>query len=162
MFRFNGHYRSRGRGALRRYSSVNQSNEINLDIVPNEQYQWAINFKEIPTFLAVLDNRNRARHPDTRPHQRHDYMLFISDDYGQIAVYSLPTNIEPSLIGTCELFPRNSSLTLEAFTVYEYAIVVYVRRFEQRSNEIEHSKLIKAGLPIMKSEQVCSFLIIYA
>jgi len=85
-------------------------------------------------------------------------MLFIADDYGQISVYSLPksmSNIKPSIIGTGELFPKNSRLLLESFTVYEFAIVVYVRRFEQRSNEIEHSKLIKAGLPIMKGEQVC-------
>jgi hypothetical protein len=37
----------------------------------------------------------------------------------------------------------------------KYTIAVYVRRFEQRSNEIEYSKLTKAGLPIMKGEQVC-------
>jgi hypothetical protein len=85
-------------------------------------------------------------------------MLFIADDYGQISVYSLPKSksyIKPSIIGTGELFSKNSRLLLESFTVYEFAIVVYVRRFEQRSNEIEHSKLIKAGLPIMKGEQVC-------
>jgi hypothetical protein len=135
-----------------------RSTENNLDILPNNQYQWSIDFKEIPHFLAVLDNRNRARHPDARPHHKHDYMLFIADDYGQIGVYSLPkstSNLKPSIIGTGELFSKNSRLLLESFTVYEYAIVVYVRRFEQRSNEIEHSKLLKAGLPIMKGEQVC-------
>lgn len=87
-------------------------------------------------------------------------MLFIADDYGQISVFSLPksmSNIKPTIIGTGELFSKNSRLLMESFTVYEYAIVAYVRRFEQRSNEIEHSKLIKAGLPIMKGEQVCFF-----
>jgi hypothetical protein len=85
-------------------------------------------------------------------------MLFIADDYGQLGVYSLPksqSNIQPTIIGTGELFSKNSRLLLESFTVYEFAIVVYVRRFEQRTNEIEHSKLLKAGLPIMKGEQVC-------
>jgi len=85
----------------------------------------------------------------------------MADDYGQISVYSLPKSksyIKPSIIGTGELFPKNSRLLLESFTVYEFAIVAYVRRFEQRSNEIEHSKLIKAGLPIMKGEQVCFYI----
>ncbi|UJR35745.1 hypothetical protein I4U23_028494 [Adineta vaga] len=146
--RYNGNHYSR--------TPLLQSNENNLDVVPNNQYQWSIDFKEIPYFLSVLDNRNRARHPDTRPHHKHDYMLFIADDYGQMGIYSLPkyrSNIQPSIIGTGELFPKNSRILLESFTVYEFAIVVYVRRFEQRSNEIEHSKLMKAGLPIMKGEQ---------
>ncbi|CAF0755923.1 unnamed protein product [Rotaria sp. Silwood1] len=154
--RYNGNYRGRGRVSARPRPPLLQSTEDNLDIVPNYKYQWSIDFKEIPCFLAVLDNRNRARHSDTRPHHRHDYMLFIADDYGQISVYSLPksmSKIKPSIIGTGELFPKNSRLLLESFTVYEFAIVVYVRRFEQKSNEIEHSKLIKAGLPIMKGEQ---------
>ncbi len=158
MFRFHASYPPRGRLLSRPRPPPIQSTENNLDIVPNNQYQWSIDFKEIPYFLAVLDNRNRARQPDTRPHHKHDYMLFIADDYGQINVYSLPksmSKIKPSIIGTGELFPKNSRLLMESFTVYEFAIVVYVRRFEQRSNEIEHSKLIKAGLPIMKGEQVC-------
>ena len=61
-------------------------------------------------------------------------MLFIWGDYGQIAVYSIPnfmTNIEPSIIDTCKLFPTNLCLSLESITVYEYDIVVRVRRFEQ-------------------------------
>ena len=85
-------------------------------------------------------------------------MLFIADDYGRISVYSLPksrSHIKPTVVGTGELFSKNSRLLMESFTVYEFAIVVYMRRFEQRSNEIEHSKLMKAGLPIMKGEQVC-------
>ncbi|CAF0784797.1 unnamed protein product [Rotaria sordida] len=154
--RYNGNYRARGRVSARPHLPLLQSTEDNLDIVPNNKYQWSIDFKEIPCFLAVLDNRSRARHPDTRSHHRHDYMLFIADGYGQISVYSLPksmSNIQPSIIGTGELFPKNSRLLLESFTVYEFAIVVYVRRFEQKTNEIEHSKLIKAGLPIMKGEQ---------
>ena len=87
-------------------------------------------------------------------------MLFISGDYGQIGVYSLPnfmTNIEPSIIDTCELFPKNLCLSLESFTVYEYEIVDRVSHFEQWSNEIEYSKLFNAGLSMMKSEQVCVF-----
>ena len=139
-------------------------NENNLDIVLNSQNQRSINLKEIPTFLGAFDNRNRAchYHPNmpSHSHDKHDYMLFISGDYGQIAVYSLPnfmTNIEPSIVDTCELFPTNLCLSLESFTVYEYNIVVQVRRFEQWSNEIEHSKLFKAGLPMMKSEQVYVF-----
>ncbi|CAF2928693.1 unnamed protein product [Rotaria sp. Silwood2] len=154
--RYNGSYRARGRVSARPHPPLLQLTENNFDIVPNNKYQWSIDFKEIPCFLAVLDNRNRARHPDTRFHHRHDYMLFIADDYGQISVYSLPksmSNIKPSILGTGELFPKNSRLLMESFTVYEFAIVVYVRRFEQKSNEIEHSKLIKAGLPIMKGEQ---------
>lgn len=113
--------------------------------------------KEIPCFLSVLDNRNRSSQPDTCSHHRHPYMLFVADDYGRIEVYNLPQTAKyakPSIIGTGELFSKNSHLLLESFAVCEYAIVVYVRRFEQRSNEIEHSKLIKAGLPIMKGEQV--------
>ena len=156
--RFNGYNSYRGRVGSRPRPPPIQSNENHFDIVPNNQYQWSIDFKEVPYFLAVLDNRNRARLPNTRPHHKHDYMLFIADDYGQIGVYSLPKSksyAKPSIIGTGELFPKNSRLLLESFTVYEFAIVVYVRRFEQRSNEIEHSKLIKAGLPIMKGEQVC-------
>lgn len=83
-------------------------------------------------------------------------MLFVADDYGRLNVYNLPnvrSPVQPSIIGTAELFPKNSRLLLESFAVYEFAIVVYIRRFEQRSNEIEHSKLLKAGLPIMKGEQ---------
>jgi hypothetical protein len=38
--------------------------------------------------------------------------------------------------------------------VCELAIIVYARRFEQRTNEIEHSKLIKQGFPIVLHEQV--------
>ncbi|CAF1358732.1 unnamed protein product [Adineta steineri] len=154
--RSNGTYYPRGRVSSRPRPILNQTTDNNIDTVPNNQYRWSIYFKEIPYFLAVLDNRNRARQLNTRPHHRHDYMLFIADDYGQIGVYSLPkstSNIKPIVIGTGELFPKNSRLLLESFTVYEFAIIVYVRRFEQRSNEIEHSKLLKAGLPIMKGEQ---------
>ena len=60
-------------------------------------------------------------------------MLFILGDYGQMPVYSLRdfvTNIEPSIIDTCEVFPTNSRLSLESFTVYEYDIIVWVRHFE--------------------------------
>lgn len=131
--------------------------DTDLDTVPNHQHRWFIDFKEIPYFLSVLDNRHRAKSVNTPAHYRHDYMLFISDDHGQLGVYSLPASKsqgKPTLIHTGELFSKNSSLLLEAFTVYEFAIVVYVRRYEQRSNEIEHMKLIKAGLPIMSGEQV--------
>ena len=41
------------------------------------------------------------------------------------------TNIEPSINDTYEFFPTNPCLSLESFTVYEYDIVVQVRRFEQ-------------------------------
>ncbi|CAF4960336.1 unnamed protein product, partial [Rotaria magnacalcarata] len=150
-------YRSRGRAYSRSHPAPFRSTEYDFNIVPNNQYRWSLDFKEIPYFLAVLDNRNRARLPDARSHHKHPCMLFIADDYGRIGVYSLPqptNNVQlPSIIGTGELFPKNSRLLMESFTVYEFAIVVYVRRFEQRSNEIEHSKLIKAGLPIMKGEQ---------
>jgi hypothetical protein len=37
----------------------------------------------------------------------------------------------------------------------KYTFAVYVRWFEQRSNETEYSKWIKAALPILKGEQVC-------
>jgi len=126
----------------------------NDDIVPNNQYHWSIDFKEIPFFLTVFDNRNRAH---TNSYSKHDYLLFITDDYGQMSVYNFPNpmaHTKPTRIGTSELFSKNSRLLMESFAVYEFAIVVYVRRFEQRTNEIEHSKLIKAGLPIMKGEQV--------
>lgn len=132
--------------------------DMKLDYVPNHQHRWSIDFKEIPYFLTVLDNRHRAFQPDTPLRQRHDHLLFVSDDHGQLGIYSLPESTsytQPSLVGTAELFSKNSSLLLESFAVCELAIVVYVRRFEQRTNEIEHSKLIKAGLPIMTGEQVC-------
>ncbi|CAF1074737.1 unnamed protein product [Adineta ricciae] len=154
--RSSGSRYSRGRGLSYSHTPLLQPNETNFDTIPNNRYQWSISFKDIPFFLYVLDNRNRARQADVRAHHKHDYMLFISDNYGRLGVYSLPkykTNLKPSIIGTGELFPKNSRLLLESFTVYEFAIVVYVRRFEQRSNEIEHSKLIKAGLPILKGEQ---------
>src|SRR4051794_21256406 len=80
IFRFNGNYPYRGRVSSRPRPPPIQSTENNLDIVPNNQYQWSIDFKEIPYFLAVLDNRNRACQPNTRPHHKHDYMLFIADD----------------------------------------------------------------------------------
>lgn len=131
-----------------------QSYKKRFDIVPNNQYHWSIDFKEIPFFLTVFDNRNRAH---TNSYSKHDYLLFITDDYGQMSVYNFPnpmTHTKPTRIGTSELFSKNSRLLMESFAVYEFAIVVYVRRFEQRTNEIEHSKLIKAGLPIMKGEQV--------
>ena len=132
--------------------------DMKFDFVPNHQHRWSIDFKEIPYFLTVFDNRHRAYQPDTPLRQRHDHLLFVSDDHGQLGIYSLPESTsytQPSLVGTAELFSKNSSLLLESFAVCELAIVVYVRRFEQRTNEIEHSKLIKAGLPIMTGEQVC-------
>ena len=127
------------------------------DVVPNHRFQWSIDFKEIPQFLAVLDNRSQASRPETLPHHRHEHMLFVADHFGQLSVHSLPKSMsgtQPSLIGTCVLFSKNSQLLMESFTVYRFAIIVYVRRFEQRANEIEHTRLIKARLPIMKGEQV--------
>ena len=115
-------------------------NENNLDIVLNSQYQRSINFKEIPAFLATLDNRNRACH--CHPIIRLLILMInmiICYLYRVIMVkllfiISLPnfiTNIEPSIIDTCELFATNLCLSLKSFTVYEYDIVVRVCRFEQ-------------------------------
>ena len=49
-------------------------------------------------------------------------------------IVSLPnfmTNTEPSINDTSEFFSTNPCLSLESFTVYEYDIVIQVRRFEQ-------------------------------
>ena len=144
---------SNGRSTTRVPPPVN----TDMDVVPNHRVQWSIDFKEIPKFLAVLDNRSQAYRPETLAHHRHEHMLFVADHFGQLSVYSLPKSMsraQPSLIGNGVLFSKNSQLLMDSFTVYRFAIIVYVRRFEQRANEIEHSRLIKAGLPIMKGEQV--------
>lgn len=133
-----------------------------IEVYPNNRHRWFVDFKEIPRFLCVFDNRHRSKSLENSPFYRHDHLLFVSDDRGLIGVFNIPKEksmLKPTLIRSGELFSKNSSLLLEAFAVYDFAIVVFVRRFEQRSNEIEHTKLIRAGLPIMSGEQVrCQFV----
>ena len=126
--------------------------------VSNNQYQWSIDFKDIPFFLSVLDNRNRARHP---------ILVLIIDMIICYLLLMITVNLQFIVTGNLRVVSNHRLLVQENYfrkiqvhfwnhlLFMKYTIAVYVRRFEQRSHEIEYLKLTKAGLPIMKGEQVC-------